>query len=238
MKVYKMLKYQKPKKLLSYNNFKILKSGKLGYEGAILHLAPYNLSGMNVCPKASKGCILGCLNTSGMGAFSTTQKARINRTNYFRYDRQKFLEQLDNEIKLGKKRNDKKNKKFAVRLNGTSDLSFEKFKVRDNKNLMQLNPDIPFYDYTKNYLRFKNKLPQNYYLTFSKSETNQEIVENLIKNKNINIAVVFKKLPKKFMGRKVIDGDITDLRFLDPKNSIVGLLAKGKARYDKSGFVI
>jgi hypothetical protein len=50
--------------------------------------------------------------------------------------------------------------------------------------------------------------------------------------------VVFKKLPKKYLGRKVIDGDETDLRFLDPKNSIVGLIAKGKARYDQSGFVV
>ena len=233
-----MQKYQKPKKLLSYSNFKIKKAIKKGYETAILHLAPYNLSGINICPKASKGCIAGCLNTSGMGAFSTTQDARINRTNYFRYDRQKFLEQLDHEIKLGVKKAQKKNLKFAVRLNGTSDLSFEKFKIRDNKNLMELNPSVPFYDYTKNYLRLKNKLPKNYHITFSKSESNDNIVNDLIKDKKINIAVVFKQLPKKYLGRKVIDGDETDLRFLDPKNSIVGLIAKGKAKQDKSGFVI
>jgi len=203
-----------------------------------LHLAPYKLSGLNVCPKASKGCIASCLNTSGMGAFSTTQNSRINRTKFFRYDRQKFLEQLDHEIKLGVKRANNKGLKFAVRLNGTSDLSFEKFIVRDNKNLMELNPSVPFYDYTKNYFRFKNKIPKNYHITFSKSESNDDIVNDLIKDKKINIAVVFKKLPKKYLGRKVIDGDETDLRFLDPKNSIVGLIAKGKARYDQSGFVV
>jgi hypothetical protein len=233
-----MPKYQKVKKLLSYNNFKIKKAIKKGYETAILHLAPYNLSGLNVCPLASKGCIKSCLNTSGMGAFSSTQNSRINRTKYFRYDRQKFLDQLDHEIKLGVKRAHKKGLKFAVRLNGTSDLSFEKFKVKDNKNLMELNPNVPFYDYTKNYLRFKNKLPENYHITFSKSESNDKIVNDLIKDKKINIAVVFKKLPKKYLGRKVINGDETDLRFLDPKNSIIGLIAKGKARYDKSGFVV
>ena len=233
-----MPKYQKVKKLLSYNNFKIKKAIKKGYETAILHLAPYNLSGLNVCPLASKGCIKSCLNTSGMGAFSSTQNSRINRTKYFRYDRQKFLDQLNHEIKLGVKRAHKKGLKFAVRLNGTSDLSFEKFKVQENKNLMELNPNVPFYDYTKNYLRFKNKLPENYHITFSKSESNDKIVNDLIKNKKINIAVVFKKLPKKYLGRKVINGDETDLRFLDPKNSIIGLIAKGKAKHDKSGFVI
>jgi hypothetical protein len=40
------------------------------------------------------------------------------------------------------------------------------------------------------------------------------------------------------MGRYVLDGDKNDLRFLDKPNSIVGLIAKGKARHDTSGFVI
>ena len=39
------------------------------------------------------------------------------------------------------------------------------------------------------------------------------------------------------MGRKVIDGDKHDLRFLDEKNVIVGLIAKGEAKKDISGFV-
>jgi len=233
----KMQKYKKQKKLLSFNNYKILKSKEVGYLGAILHLAPFNLSGINICPQASKGCIAGCLNTAGRGQMNSVQKSRINRTNYFRYDRQKFLEQLDAEITKYKKYAHNKGYKFCVRLNGTSDLSFEKFKIKDNKNIMELHPEIPFYDYTKNYLRFKNKLPKNYYLTFSKSESNTHIVNDLLKTKT-NIAVVFKKLPKKYMGRKVIDGDINDLRFLDKQNSIVGLLAKGKAKKDISGFVV
>ena len=46
-----------------------------------------------------------------------------------------------------------------------------------------------------------------------------------------------KKLPKKFMGHKVFNADKTDLRFKDPKNIIAGLYAKGKARFDNTGFV-
>ena len=54
-----------------------------------------------------------------------------------------------------------------------------------------------------------------------------------------NKAVVFNgALPSMFKGLKVIDGDKTDMRFLDEPNSVVGLKAKGKARQDKSGFVI
>jgi len=46
------------------------------------------------------------------------------------------------------------------------------------------------------------------------------------------------KLPKTFNTKEVINGDLTDLRFLDPVNVIVGLKAKGKAKKDYSGFVI
>ena len=42
------------------------------------------------------------------------------------------------------------------------------------------------------------------------------------------MAVVFKdKLPKRWMSRKVIDGDKHDLRFKDPGGVIVGFVAKG-----------
>jgi hypothetical protein len=59
------------------------------------------------------------------------------------------------------------------------------------------------------------------------------------KHWDVNIAVVFSgPLPKIWRGRKVIDGDTTDLRFLDPRGIIVGLKAKGRAKSENSGFVI
>ena len=104
-----MSKYKKVKRLFSFNNLKIKKSLKYGYEGVILHLAPFDLSGWNICPLASKGCIKGCLNTSGLGQLNSVQLARINKTYYLRYDRQIFLEQLDREIANGIIRAKKKN---------------------------------------------------------------------------------------------------------------------------------
>jgi hypothetical protein len=54
-----------------------------------------------------------------------------------------------------------------------------------------------------------------------------------------NVAMVFEnKLPTTYKGKKVINGDENDLRFLDSKNVIVGLVAKGKGKKDDSGFVI
>ena len=39
-------------------------------------------------------------------------------------------------------------------------------------------------------------------------------------------------------GFKVVNADDSDLRFLDGDNIIAGLLAKGKAKNDYSGFVL
>jgi hypothetical protein len=116
------MEYKPQKRLLGVNNTKMLKSIELGYLTAILHLAPHKLSGVNICPKASIGCSIACLNTSGRGRFKFTQDSRLNKTYYFLKDRQKFLLQLDNEIKNFKKRAIKKGLKPAIRLNGTSDI--------------------------------------------------------------------------------------------------------------------
>jgi hypothetical protein len=53
------------------------------------------------------------------------------------------------------------------------------------------------------------------------------------------VAVVFRnKLPEAWKGFPVVSGDESDLRFLDPKGHVVGLIAKGKAKQDRSGFVV
>ena len=232
-----MKKYKPQKKLLGFANYKMQKSIKFGYASAILHLAPYNLSGVNVCPMASKGCIKSCLNTAGRGQMNSVQKSRINKTRYFLKDRVKFLDHLDREIKTYYKKAIKDGLKLNIRLNGTSDLPFERYRLPNGKNLMENNPGVIFHDYTKIKNRCDQVLPKNYKLTFSRSESNQNEVEDLVKTKT-NIAVVFNKLPKKYLGRRVIDGDISDLRFKDRKGVIVGLLAKGKAKKDPSGFTV
>ena len=98
-------------------------------------------------------------------------------------------------------------------------------------------PQVQWYDYTKIPTRKIDHIP-NYHLTWSYSQANEKYASNFDKVPH-NKAVVFNGgLPKMFKGLKVIDGDKTDMRFLDEPNSVVGLKAKGKARQDKSGFVI
>ena len=233
-------KYKPQKKLLGSSTYKMEKSQKYKYLSEILHLAPANIGGVNICPNASPECIKLCLNTSGRGQMNTVQKSRLNKKFYFLADRLKFLNHLDREIKLSYARATRKGFKYTVRLNGTSDLPFERYKLENGLNLMDNNPQVQFIDYTKvtNRLDKKNKIPKNYSLTYSQAENNLKDVKQVLKTK-YNIATVFrKKLPKKWLGRKVINGDISDLRHLeDGKKIIVGLIAKGKAIKNFNGFV-
>lgn len=222
--------------LLSTANTKTMKGEKYGYKTYIMHLAPSLISGFQTCPKASAGCAAACLNKAGMGVFSNVQTARINRTKMFFQDRVTFMNQLVKEIKSAKKKADKEGLKLLVRLNGTSDINFIKIRVETARNLFELFPDVQFYDYTKLIVN-PETIPSNYHLTFSKSESNDSDVRSAIRN-GLNVAVVFDKLPETYLGRPVVSGDESDIRINDPKNVIVGLLAKGPAKRDDSGFVV
>ena len=119
-----------------YSQTKMAKGEKFGYKTAILHLAPFDLSGTNVCPKASPECAAACLNTSGRGQMGSVQKARLNKTNLFWTNKNAFLWQLSTEIEQLKKRAAAQGFKFAVRLNGTSDLPWHRMKVDGGSTLM------------------------------------------------------------------------------------------------------
>ena len=220
-----------------HGNTKTNKAISKGYANYILHLAPANSSGRNVCPMAGK-CKEVCLNESGRGQWVFSKDGRINpihasriaKTNWFFEDRPAFLVQLDKEITAQKKASHNKGLTPVFRLNGTSDIRWENF------GIMQKHSDVLFYDYTK--LPNRRNLPANYSLTFSRDETNESDCMQALKNGQ-NVSVVFRDaLPETYLGTPVINGDLHDLRFLDPKNSIVGLIAKGKAKKDKSGFVV
>lgn len=225
-------------KLLSTGNPKLMKGEKKGYLSFVLHLAPADLSGKNTCPKATEGCKAACLNTAGRGGMYKTgettnaiQQARIRKTKMFFEQREQFLAQLEADIRLGIKQAEKKGMIPAFRLNGTSDISWEKY------GIIEKFSEVQFYDYTKINNR-KVKHLTNYHLTFSKADGNDMDVRVAASN-GMNVAVVFKKeLPATYIGREVVNGDDTDLRFLDPKGVIVGLKAKGKAKKDTTGFVV
>ena len=158
------------------------------------------------------------------------QQARIRKTKMFFENREQFLADLENDIRLGIKQAEKQGLIPAFRLNGTSDIAWEKY------GIIEKFPNVQFYDYTKMRNRKVAHL-KNYHLTFSKADGN-DLDVRLAAEAGMNIAAVFKNVPETYIGRTVINGDDTDLRFLDPKGVVVGLKAKGKAKKDTSGFVV
>jgi hypothetical protein len=176
-----------------------------------------------------------------MGVYSNVQAARVNKTKFFFEDRGNFLNSLVKEIKSMIKKAAKLNMIPAFRLNLTSDIAWENIRI-NNQTIMEMFPEVNFYDYTKVPRRMLNflggKFPKNYHLTFSRSENNQTHCD-IVMSCGGSVAMVFRgKLPSTYQGKKVINGDENDLRFLDPKGVIVGLVEKGRAKKDASGFVV
>ena len=216
------------------------KTAKNEIETYILYLAPADtVVGFNLCPFASDGCKKSCLYIAGRGAFSNVQLSRINKTKFWAYDREKFYIQLTNEILNIAHKAQKQGKKIAIRLNGTSDIPHLELIQRYTgiNFLSSTYKHLYFYDYTKSPLQARKYAGTNYKLTFSRSESNEATALQLLKE-GINVAVVFTELPEYWNGYKVINGDLTDLRYFDPAGVVVGLKAKGPAKKDKSGFVI
>jgi hypothetical protein len=219
-------------KLLSTANPKIQKGTKKGYLSFILHLAPADLSGRETCPKRTAGCTAACLNTAGRGGMfkkgETTnmiQKARIRKTVMYFEQREQFLADLAADIRKGIKMAERLGLKPAFRLNGTSDLSVEKW------GIIEQFPTVQFYDYTKVLGRKVAHLP-NYHLTFSKADGNDsDVAEALMQG--MSVVAVYDEIPA-----DVPSADETDLRFLDPRGTMLGLKAKGRAKKDYTGFVI
>lgn len=220
---------------------KTIKGEKLGWKTGIMYLAPHNVSGKNVCAFASKGCAAACLFTSGRGKFKNVHESRIKKTKYFISNPKEFVEALRGEIYKLKMKFQASEFELCIRLNGTSDLPWERLGGNSGVSVVESFPTINFYDYTKNPNRMmaylKGDFPKNYHLTFSRSESNNAVCDKVLQAGG-SVAIVFDELPESYNGFEVTNGDESDLRFLDPVNCIVGLKAKGKAKNDSSGFTI
>ena len=250
-----------PTQLFTFDNGKTPKGEKQGYLTAIMYLAPAGLSGYPMCPFACLAqCEDPCLNTAGRGKFDNVQKARIRKTLMFHQFRDEFNVLLIAEINRAIRKAERMGLTLVVRLNGTSDVAWENETVysvyyrypdlRGEWTIFDLFPTIQFYDYTKAPTR--HKLPANYHLTFSYSgvESYKPIVKKW-RDKRVdqNMAVVFESEQAKYQTKfyNVVNGDESDLRFLDKRNNVpgyinqfvvVGLTAKGNAKNDTTGFVV
>jgi hypothetical protein len=236
MQVSKRRRPEGYRRILNTQNAKTKKGESLRYLTGVCYLAPANESGvMNVCPNATEGCKLACLFTAGRGQFAKTRAQRIAKTVFLYENRALFLDCLRWDIGMIVKRAAKLGFTPCVRFNGTSDIASVATLMAEEF------PTVRFYDYTK-LSKPEHRLRDNYSLTFSYSGEN--LAESLrVMNLGVNVSVVFQvkkgaPLPATWNGHPVIDGDLHDLRFLDPKGVVVGLRAKGRAQKQASLFIV
>ena len=187
-----------------------------------------------ICPGSLLAlCQEACLRSAGYGKFKNVREGRQKKTDLWLTNPNLFLELFANQLKNFQKLCDKDNLQAVHRPNTISDIEWERY------GIPQLFPRMFFYDYTKRPFRL-TRVPENYRLMFSFSGVpgykNQ--VKAALKT-DAPISVVFNgPFPKEFLGRKVIDGDRSDLINLYAGKKIIGLKAKGDAKKDKTGFVI
>ena len=239
----------------------ITKSAKMRYSfnngtaTYCLYLAPSTMSGYCACAN-DKWCKDFCLNGSGRNKAdilvrgveeSYINKSRIKKTKCFFENKDLFMQLLIKEIKSAKAKAEKMGMEFSVRLNGTSDLSPEDF-VYNGKNILQIFPNVVFYDYSKvpQRMALPKKYP-NYDLTLSYNGYNSNICRSYLEQGG-KVAVVFhdEKMPKTFMGFKCEDGNNDDMRYLNSPSSVIFLhyhrtandYVNGKYQKPNSKFIV
>lgn len=224
---------------------KAFKYGELVYT---IYLAPANMSGYEVCPGRTPECTALCLNESGhnrgnyVNNLNFINDSRIKKTQLFFENHDLFCRWVVRDIEAGIAKAKKEGKRFSVRINNTSDISPELIYIKENgvkKNILELFPEVQFFDYTKvlGRLKLMNKY-DNYDLTYSYNGSNMETCKALLKS-GVKVAMVFEKVPTEFDGFKVINGDLYDMRYKDEPGVIVGLkFKKVRNSPENNSFVI
>lgn len=209
-----------------------------------LGLAPHTAaSTKTVCPNSTQGCREVCLHYQGRSrVFKQIVKYRIAKTRSFHDDEDGFMRRLARDVL-------RVPKGCAIRLNAFSDIDW----TTDRRSwIFRARSDLQFFDYTKSYKRMLRFLardsdktwPQNYYLTFSRSERNHDECMTILAAGGC-VTVVHdgsKPLPYFWYGAPVIDGDLDDARFKDPPGRWVALTMKGRGDdlevAKRSGFAV
>lgn len=200
----------------------------------------YRVAGLSMmpddilCPYRNVAkCAAPCLQGAGRGVMRPVREGRQRKTDLWHLDPEAFKAQLRKELASFDRLCKRQGIKGAVRLNVLSDIPWEKH------GIPQEFPDLYFYDYTKNSSRL-GKTPKNYELLFSYSNAPdyQKFVVKALRT-GVPVSVVFKNgMPEFFMGRRVIDGDASDLVNVKAGSVVIGLKYKGSKGKANDDFVV
>ena len=230
-------KYRSVLKLMTMVNGKTPKGEAAGYLTGILYLHPHTSGGgKTLCPHSTPGCREMCLAGAGLSALPRQQGAKSWRTDLWNQYPEAFMRLLEADIEHLADIAANEGMKPVVRLNGSSDVRWE-FELP-----MLRRGDahhITFMDYTAYPLHHRRPGP-HYHLTYSVKglEDMERAIGYLRAGQSVTV-VVPEDIKHELVGQEVdvgpcaapfVDGDVHDLRFLDPPGSIVLLKPKGWIR--------
>ena len=153
-------------RMFSTDSAKAIKADKYGYLNGINYAAQHTSAGVgNMCPNASPGCISLCLGKySGQASMvadlengtNNVRESRKRKTRYMTENMQGYLQECCEHIERMQIKADKLGKKLCIRMNGSTDIAFERIKIkaRGGVNIFKAFPDVQFVDYTKIASRF------------------------------------------------------------------------------------
>lgn len=229
-------RYRSHLRLLTLLNHKTPKGESAGYMSAILYLAPHTSGGgRSLCPYSTHACRMMCLGETGLASLPRQIGARLSRTDLFHNARAVFMDGLALDLEKFVAICQREALKPAVRLNGSSDVIWE----REAPDLFNRWHQVAWYDYSKIPLEHRVRRP-DYHLTYSVGAAEDWPRALAYAAAGHSVAVVVpEELKAQLAGQEVdigpcavplVDGDEHDLRFLDAPGSIVLLKPKGHVR--------
>jgi hypothetical protein len=183
----------------------------------ILYLQPADkVAVKTLCAFADKaGCKAPCLISSGQLGMTTGQNAATKRTILMLLRPEQFDKALLSEIDKAEARATREGIPALFRLNGTSDIDFNR--------IIGQRPNSLFYDYTKIISRIRKNTLSNYDLTFSGSMYSMQSKKALSKAVGLNYRIAVAYNTKGLASDELqapknsVSFDTTDLRHLDSK---------------------
>ena len=235
----------------SLDSPKAIKARTFGYMNAINYLAPAETAGVgDMCPWSSVACRALCSSARAQRPSRHARQRRRQRVPSITQSqdgyvhesaRAKFMREVRSWHRpRGPQSPTRSGLKLCV-----SPPQRRNLDINLGRATIKQYPEIQFVDYTKSEARAlahaQGKLPANYHVTFSFAGDNHAACERVLAAGG-NVAVCFKgAFPTTWFGHAVVDGDLSDLRHLDPRNVVIALSPKGaKAKREgvKLGFVI
>ena len=207
------------------------------------------LSGYQQCPSAGE-CIAYCIgeHAGAVVRYEAIMEARIRNTRLSVENPAEFFALLYADLRRARDVCYTEKRFLACRLNTFSDRAWEV----ERPEIFTDFYDVQFYDYTKIRGRvdrfLAGKFPPNYHLTYSLSERTPTGYAGRVLDQGGTVAVAIdisirssRALPKEYIvdGKSypTIDGDVTDLRFLDKLGCVILLRAKGNALTKQNRFI-